>query len=132
MLLDNRRARNVRKLNLNSNLFPLIIRFDGADICSYNVVMKRLRIVWDPKKAAANLKKHGVSFEEAETAFHDENAIEFYDDEHSDWEDRFLLLGLSSRLRLLLVCHCYREDEELIRVVSARRATSVEANYYGK
>ncbi len=65
--------------------------------------MKRLRFSWDPIKAEANLRKHGVSFEEAQTVFYDENAIEFYDDEHSDWEDRFLLLGISQKLRLLII-----------------------------
>ncbi len=65
--------------------------------------MKRLRFGWDPIKAEANLRKHGVSFEEAQTVFYDENAIEFYDDEHSDWEDRFLLLGISQKLRLLII-----------------------------
>ena len=71
--------------------------------------MKQLRFEWDENKARSNLKKHGVSFEEAETVFYDENAIEFYDDEHSEWEDRFLLLGISHRMRLLLICHVYKE-----------------------
>ena len=76
------------------------------------------------------MEKHGVSFEEARSVFYDEHAVEFYDDEHSEWEDRFLLLGLSSRLRLLLICHCYREAEGVIRIVSARKATPSESEQY--
>jgi uncharacterized DUF497 family protein len=83
--------------------------------------MTELRFEWNPAKAKTNLKKHGVSFEEASTVFLDDRAIEFYDDSHSDWEDRMLLLGLSANLRLLLVCHCYRESDSIIRIVSARK-----------
>ena len=92
--------------------------------------MSALRCTWNPKKAQANIRKHGVSFEEAQSVFYDEYAVEFYDDEHSEWEDRFLLLGLSSRLHLLLICHCYREDEETIRIISARKATKSESAHY--
>ena len=92
--------------------------------------MKTLRFEWDPGKAMANLKKHGISFQEAITVFYDEYAVEFYDDEHSEWEDRFLLLGLSSSLRLLLICHSYREEESIIRIISARKATKTEAKHY--
>ncbi|MDQ1255481.1 MAG: uncharacterized protein QG656_72 [Candidatus Hydrogenedentes bacterium] len=77
--------------------------------------MSELRFAWNKTKARANLDKHDVSFEEAQPVFFDEHAVEFYDVEHSEWEDRFLLLGLSSRLRLLLVCHCYREAESVMR-----------------
>lgn len=92
--------------------------------------MKELRFEWDPRKAEQNRRKHGVSFEEAESVFYDESAVEFYDDEHSEWEDRFLLLGLSSRSRLLIVCHCYRERDSIIRIISARKATKSEARHY--
>jgi len=92
--------------------------------------MSELRFTWDPRKARANLDKHGVTFEEARSVFYDEHAVEFYDDRHSEWENRFLLLGLSSGLRLLLVCHCYREPEGVIRIVSARRATPSESEHY--
>ena len=85
---------------------------------------------WDPAKADQNFRKHGISFEEAKSVFFDESAVEFCDDEHSEWEDRFLLLGLSSRLRLLLVCHCYREREAVIRIISARKATKNEGRHY--
>jgi uncharacterized protein len=92
--------------------------------------MKALRFEWDPRKAQTNLRKHGVSFEEARSVFLDEHAVEFYDDEHAEWEDRFLLLGLSSQLRLLLVCHCHRESEDVIRIITARRATETESRHY--
>jgi len=92
--------------------------------------MNGLHFEWDPVKSKANLDKHGVTFEEAITAFYDEAAIEFYDDEHSEWEDRFLLLGLSSDMKLLLACHCYRSEEGVIRIISARKATKNEAKHY--
>jgi uncharacterized DUF497 family protein len=71
--------------------------------------MLEVRFEWDSVKAKENLKNHGVSFGEAQTVFYDDYATEFYDDTHSEWEDRFLLLGLSSHLRLVMVCHCYRK-----------------------
>lgn len=92
--------------------------------------MKDIRIEWDPAKAEANIAKHGASFEEAVSVFYDEWAVEFYDDKNSDWEDRFLLLGISARLRLLMVCHCYRADDSVIRIISARKATKKESKYY--
>ena len=92
--------------------------------------MKPLRFNWNPQKAKSNVRKHGITFEEAKGVFYDDKAIEFYDDDHSDWEDRFLLLGVSSKSRLLLVCHCYREDNAIIRIISARKATQSEAEQY--
>lgn len=92
--------------------------------------MKAIRFEWDTGKASENLDKHGVSFEEAKSVFLDEYAIEFYDDGHSGWEDRFLLLGLSKDLKLLLVCHCFKESESLIRIISARKATKKESKHY--
>ena len=92
--------------------------------------MKELHFEWDPIKAETNLAKHGVSFEEAASVFYDGWAVEFYDDENSEWEDRFLLLGISGRLRLLMVCHCYRAGESVIRIISARKATKNESRYY--
>lgn len=86
---------------------------------------------WDEAKAESNFKKHRVSFDEAKSVFYDSKALEFYDDENSDWEDRFLLLGLSSKAKLLLVCHCYRESESVVRIISARKATAKESKYYG-
>ena len=85
---------------------------------------------WNNKKNKNNFKKHGVSFEEAKSVFYDENAIEFYDINHSKNEDRFLLLGLSSRLRVLLVCHYFKEKNSIIRIISARKATKNEQGVY--
>ena len=92
--------------------------------------MKPLRFDWDKSKSKANQKKHGISFEEAQTVFFDENAIEYFDPDHSESEDRFLLLGLSSSLRILVVSHCYRKRESLIRIISARKATKKEQKVY--
>ena len=92
--------------------------------------MPEIRFDWEPVKAEENLRKHGVSFDEAQTVFYDEYATEFYDDTHSESEDRFLLLGLSSHLRLVMVCHCYRENDSVIRIISARKATVNEAKFY--
>ena len=89
-----------------------------------------IRFEWDRAKAQANLKKHDVSFEEAQTVFYDEFAVQFFDDEHSSTEDRFLLLGMSSEANLLLVCHCERAGGDIIRIISARRATKPESKFY--
>jgi uncharacterized DUF497 family protein len=86
---------------------------------------------WDAAKARANLRKHGVSFDEARTVFYDEFAIQFFDEEHSGSEERFLLLGLSAGARLLLVCHCERTAGQTIRIISARKATRSERRFYG-
>lgn len=87
-----------------------------------------MRFAWDKAKDAANQSKHGVSFEEAQTVFFDEGAILYDDPDHSDEEERFLLVGLSAALRVLIVVHCVREeeDDEVIRIISARRTTSRE------
>jgi uncharacterized DUF497 family protein len=92
--------------------------------------MKRLEFEWDKKKDKANLKKHGVSFDEARTVFYDEYALQFFDPEHSENEDRFLLLGASFKLKVLVVCHCYREEETIIRIISARKADQDEEQFY--
>lgn len=86
---------------------------------------------WDQRKASSNLKKHGVSFDEAKTAFYDENARLIDDPDHSDDEERFILLGFTHKLRLLVVCHAYRAGNE-IRIISARKATKTEGKYYGE
>jgi len=92
-----------------------------------------IRFEWDPAKAAPNLRKHGVSFAEAETAFYDDYARVLPDPEHStDEEDRFLLLGVSGALRVLVVVHCIREAGSVIRLISARRATRRERAQYGR
>ena len=93
--------------------------------------MKELSFVWDPRKNTINQTKHdGIDFEEAKTVFSDENARVIYDPGHSIDEDRFIILGLSSKLRLLIVCHCYKESEAIIRIISARKATTKEAKAY--
>jgi hypothetical protein len=84
---------------------------------------------WDPAKAASNKKKHGVSFEEAQSVFYDEFAVQFFDGEGSESEDRFLMLGLSGEAQLLMVCHCERH-ENIIRIISARKATKTEGKFY--
>lgn len=85
---------------------------------------------WDPSKAKANFKKHGVSFKEAESVFYDEYARQFFDDDHSQSEDRFIMLGISDFSRVLVVCHCERSQGNVIRLISARKATSIERQYY--
>ncbi len=92
--------------------------------------MGELRFEWDPRKAAANRRKHGVSFTEAESVFGDEHALLLDDPEHSEAEDRFLLLGLSAALRVLVVVHCYRAGDTVIRLISARRADADERRQY--
>lgn len=89
-----------------------------------------IKFEWDPPKAAANLKKHHISFDEAKSVFYDEFAVQFVDEEHSSDEDRFLMLGMSSGARLLIVCHCEREHGEVIRIISARKATKRESAFY--
>lgn len=86
---------------------------------------------WDSAKATSNLRKHGVSFDEAQSIFYDEFAVQFFDDEQSGSEDRFLLLGMSTGARLLLVCHCERKEGNIIRIISARKATKHESTFYG-
>ena len=92
--------------------------------------MSTLRFEWDAHKATANVKKHGVSFDEAKSVFQDERAKLIDDPDHSGDEDRFVLLGLSHTLRLLVVCHCYRIDGNIIRIISARKASAREAKSY--
>lgn len=90
-----------------------------------------IRFEWDSAKAALNVKKHGICFEEAQSVFYDEFAVQFFDDEHSLGEERFLLLGMSTGARLLLVCHCERDAGNTIRIISARKATRRESTFYG-
>jgi len=85
---------------------------------------------WNDAKAASNQNKHGVSFEEAKSVFYDEFAIQFFDEDNSENEDRFLMLGLSNESRVLLVCHCERDSGHNIRIISARKATKNERKFY--
>ena len=91
-----------------------------------------LQFEWDPEKNEINKQKHRVSFEEAQTVFYDYNAVMITDPEHSDSEERFILLGFSAMARLLLVCHCYRGKDDIIRIISARKANSFEARQYNE
>jgi uncharacterized protein len=91
-----------------------------------------MKFEWDAPKAIANLKKHKVSFEEAKSIFFDEFGIQFFDEEHSIEEDRFLMLGMSTGAKLLIVCHCEREQGAVIRIISARKATHTESAFYRK
>jgi len=90
-----------------------------------------MKIIWDEVKNQENIMKHKVSFEEAQTVLYDPNGKIISDPDHSIEEDRFIILGLSSKLRLLVVCHCYKENDETIRLFSARKATKTETNFYG-
>ena len=94
--------------------------------------MDTLRFEWDENKNQINQSKHGISFDEAKTVFYDERALVIDDPEHSETEDRFIILGISDKTRLLVVCHCYRESDMVIRLISARKATKNESKYYGK
>lgn len=89
-----------------------------------------IKFEWDEPKAAANLKKHHVSFEEAKSIFFDEFGVQFFDGDHSSDEERFLMLGMSSVAKLLIVCHCEREHGAVIRIISARKATKRESAFY--
>ena len=92
--------------------------------------MIEIRFEWDKRKEKANVKKHGISFDEARTVFYDENAIQFFDPNHSDDEERFILLGVSFKLKVLVVCHCFRESDSVIRIISARKADGDEKHEY--
>ena len=92
--------------------------------------MSNIRFEWDARKSSANKKKHGISFEEARTVFFDENAKLINDPDHSEDEDRFVLLGVSSSLKVMLVCHCYREEGNVVRIISARKASTLESKQY--
>ena len=96
----------------------------------YNVRMTIPRFEWEPRKATATVKKHGITFEEAKSVFYDDHAKLLDDPDHSDEEERFVLLGLSHTLRVLLVCHCYRSEGNIIRIISARKATTKESKDY--
>ena len=92
--------------------------------------MKYIRFEWDENKSRANITKHNVSFDEAKTVFYDENARLISDPDHSKDEDRFILLGLSHTGKILIVVHTYQQEDELIRIISARKATKNESKHY--
>ena len=94
--------------------------------------VRALHFEWDARKATANLRKHGVSFAEAQSVFLDEEALLMPDPDHSEDEERFVLLGLSASLRVLVVSHCYREGDDVIRIISARKADRGERAEYNR
>lgn len=98
----------------------------------YNIIMKDISFEWDEEKNKTNVKKHKVSFDEAVTVFYDENAIVFDDPDHSDDENRFLIIGVSMTEKLLIVSHCYRDSDNAIRIISARHAVKKEKAYYNE
>ena len=92
--------------------------------------MRKLKFEWDKKKDESKPKKHGVTFEEVHTVFYDEYAIQFFDPEHSEDEDRFIFLGTSFKSKTLVVCHCFREEEKKVRIISVRKADKDEQQAY--
>lgn len=94
--------------------------------------MDMIKFEWDENKNRTNQRKHGISFTEAQTVFYDSEALVIDDPEHSEEEERFIILGLSNKANLLVVCHCYRASETVIRIISARKATKTESQYYSK
>ena len=94
--------------------------------------MADIAFAWTAAKAAANKRKHRVSFSEAQTVFYDEEALLLDDPDHSEDEDRFILLGLSASLRVLLIVHSYRDEDATIRIISARKANARERSIYEK
>lgn len=97
---------------------------------NYIIIMNYIRFEWDENKNSSNIKKHGISFEEAKTVFYDENARLISDPDHSIEEERFIILGMSLNLKILIVVHTYKEKDELIRIISARKATKNESKIY--
>ena len=93
--------------------------------------MNEIKFEWDENKNTINKRKHGISFEEAQTVFRDEEALVIDDTDHSQEEERFIILGFSEKANLLVVCHCYRASDSIIRLISARKATRTEQGYYG-
>ena len=106
------------------------IGIDKIHFHNYNIIMETIKFEWDENKNQINQIKHNISFEEAKTVFYDEEALVIDDPEHSKEEERFIILGLSNRTNLLVVCHCYRESDTVIRLISARKATKTETRQY--
>ena len=106
-------------------------KFDNDANDNYNIIIEELRFEWDENKNNINKRKHKVSFEEAKTVFEDASALVIEDPDHSEQEERFIILGFSHKANLLIVCHCYRMDDAVIRIISARKATLRESMQYG-
>ena len=97
---------------------------------NYNILMENIQFEWDENKNQINKIKHGIGFEEAATVFYDDDAIMFDDPEHSMEEERFLILGITKHENLCIVSHCYRDNDNIIRIISARKATKNEKQVY--
>ena len=97
----------------------------------YHISMIHNQFEWDENKDIINKRKHKISFDEAKTVFYDPSALLIHDPDHSDDEERFIIMGLSQSLNILVVCHCYRENDEIIRIISARKADKNETKHYG-
>ena len=108
----------------------IVSKFDSTSIYNYNIIIDNLCFEWDENKNNTNKRKHKVSFEEAKTVFEDVEALVIDDPDHSEEEERFIILGFSSKANLLVVCHCYRMDDTVIRIISARKATTRERKQY--
>ena len=108
----------------------MVSKFDSTSIYNYNIIIDSLRFEWDENKNNTNKRKHKVSCEEAKTVFEDVEALVIDDPDHSEEEERFIILGFSSKANLLVVCHCYRMDDTVIRIISARKATTRESKQY--
>ena len=109
-----------------SNCFAI----DKCRKCNYNIIMDELKFQWDENKNDINKKKHGLSFETAREVFFDDAAILFDDPDHSDYEERFLIIGMIRSSKICIVSHCYREPGNVIRIISAREATKAEKKIY--
>ena len=101
-------------------------------VYKYNLIMKMIDFEWDENKNRINIEKHGIAFEEASTVFYDDYAVLFDDPDHSAEEERFLILGITRKENLCIVSHCYRRNDEIIRIISARKATKHEIKTYNK
>ena len=98
----------------------------------YNIIINGLEFEWDEKKNNINIKKHGISFEEAIMVFYDDDAIVFDDPDHSIEENRFLIIGMTDKDKICILSHCYRDNEDKIRIISARKAEKGEIRVYNK
>jgi len=130
-------AVNITDIAESKKLFPLDLELEDEKVNCYSgtirAVMEEifLKFDWDPEKNKSNQRKHGIDFREAKTVFQDARAIEIYDEEHSmNDDDRYIIIGISRKDRELMVCHCYRNDGDVVRIFSARKATATEKELY--
>ena len=117
-----------RNKNLKGKIIYQVLKISLTN--NYKIIIKNIRFEWDENKNKINKKKHGLSFEEAVEVFGDENAILFDDPDHSLYEDRFLIIGAIKSTKICIVSHCYRDDDNVIRLISAREATKSEKKIY--